>query len=469
MGFLDAHAGLLLVGVALLALASLLVPRLLRSATSGDPTLALCGIYVMGIAPCLESFLDPSLTGQLSYRVSEAATVLIYALAMIAIVGSLRASWSRGGAYWALMIYGLALILSGLVHDSLPRNLWVLPLSALIVSSTQSLTIGLLLTHLRVVGRIMTGASLYLALTDYSSVQFTENGRTLLGHPQLSGATPHPNVLGAVAAFALLFELASNGSKRRLGNLFGLVTAACCLVLAQSHGGWLMACLGIAVLAFGSRRIQVRGIRVSVIFLSGIFVAFFAYRSVTTEPGRSLVPGLAFLNGRTEVWNIALEPFHSNPWWGGGPSVFDLQFRLQNGPLGVTVGQAHNQLIQALATGGIVVASCFVLVVATWLIAARRQWRLGMFIPMVMVVMLLADSGVESPMRGYLAVQTFMTLATLMALRAQPLTHPSQLPPRGKLAQMRVDASSEAVVNGIDETRPNDNTRAAMPRGAYWA
>ena len=252
MRFLDAHTQLLLAVLVLLVVAALVVPRLLRSATSGDPFLSLCGIYVVGIG---------ALSGELPRSHANWANVLssvpgftgvMYLLVVLAITRSLRASWSRGSAYWALMVYAMALILSGLTHDSLARNLWILPLMATIVSSTQSLTVGRLIRHLRIIGRIITGASLYLALTDYASVQFTDNGRTLLGFAQLSGATPHPNVLGAVAAFALVFELVPSDGRRGIGNP-RLVTSACCL-MAQSHAGWFMALLGLLVMLLGRRK-----------------------------------------------------------------------------------------------------------------------------------------------------------------------------------------------------------------------
>ena len=146
--------------------------------------------------------------------------------------------------------------------------------------------------------------------------------------------------------------------------------------------------------------------------------------------------------------------------------MFDLEFRGQNGPLGAAVGQAHNQLIQALATGGIVVASCFVLLVGSWVTTAVRRWRLGLYMPACLLVMLLVDCAVESPVRGYLSVQTFMTLATRMTLRAQPPSHPFDPLTAGELDAQH--GFGGGVVASHDAADPQATSPEASPVGGYW-
>ncbi len=178
-----------------------------------------------------------------------------------------------------------------------------------------------------------------------------------------------------------------------------------------------MAGFGLAILLIGPRAIKLRIPGVGIVLVSFAVVGLAAYRAMTIPPGKSLIPGLDLLDGRTKVWNLALQPFHANPWLGGGPDVFDLQFRQQNGSLGAVVGQAHNQVIQALATGGVITAVALIATFFVWIAAAARRWRSGVVVPAVFVAMLLIDCVVESPMQGALTLQTFMTLATLMMVR----------------------------------------------------
>ena len=322
MGWISAHVHWIVVGLVALSFAILVLPRLVRSSLSRDASLSLCGLYLFGIAPTWAAFVDPTLQSAGSYRISQTATLVLYALALIALVGAFQSSARRGSAYWTFLLYCLALVLSALLHTGIARNLWVMPLGAFVVTSVNALTVERLVLHLRWIGRIITGLSLYLAATDYASVQFTDNDRSIAGLAQLSGATPHPNVLGAIAASLSssnwLLPRADAGS----GICSGFVLAAGCLLLAQSHAGWFMAGFGLAILLIGPRAIKLRIPGVGIVLVSFAVVGLAAYRAMTIPPGKSLIPGLDLLDGRTKVWNLALQPFHANPWLGEGARRF---------------------------------------------------------------------------------------------------------------------------------------------------
>lgn len=56
------------------------------------------------------------------------------------------------------------------------------------------------------------------------------------------------------------------------------------------------------------------------------------------------------LNARVEIWQIALETWQDNFWFGYGPAVWDTEFRLQVGM--AYAYSAHNQVMQSLSVGG---------------------------------------------------------------------------------------------------------------------
>ncbi len=72
-------------------------------------------------------------------------------------------------------------------------------------------------------------------------------------------------------------------------------------------------------------------------------------------------------------------------------------------------------------------------------------------------------------MRGYLTVQTFMTLATLMALRAQTSNHRSEPPPVQESDDAERTDGSVADLDGAVAAQAQAAPARAILRGGYWA
>lgn len=424
MGSILANVPLLT--AALLGVVALLLfgPALIRSAERDGSTIALTGIYVMGVAPVIQHLVDPTLLSANAARVSQAGSLLIYILAALAVIGSIRAGRRPRAPVIALGLYALILIISGIANGGLTHVLLILPLAAFIVSRGTGLTAPRVIRHLRYITRILTLVSLWLAASSYTAVDFTDNNRTLFGLTQLAGATPHPNVLGPVAALAVLFELAPADKGRALGRLVGLVAAVTCCLLAQSHAGWVMVAAGGVLLLYGRRPRRPRVVRRRSLlpllyWLVWAGALFLGWRSVTATPGEPLIPRNDYLDGRQNVWSIVLQPFAEHPWLGGGPGVFSDEFRANNGDLGTLIGQAHNQVLQTLASAGMLGGLVLVFIAVSWAVTAGRQWRAGVSLPAAVGVALLVYGGVESPLRGALDTATFMVLAAFMLLLAR--------------------------------------------------
>lgn len=390
----------------------ILGPVLIRSASRNGHVLSLAALYVAGLASPLAFLVDPTEESARFGLVEQAALVLALGVGAAAVLGGL----SRGGRPHAVGVtlvgYLLVVSVSGVLNGAVSLALVAMPLLAAAVVQAR-LEPERLVTHLRYITRVTTLGSLALAVWAYSLVSFTENGRQLLGFDQLSGATPHPNVLGPFAAFALAVELAP-GRRRR--SAIGIAAALTVCLLAQSRAGWVCAVLVLLLWLVSSRS---RRVALSLLGYGGLLagLGWLVSRAFTGQP---LIPVDLdeLLTGRLEVWRISLEPFWQSPLIGDGPQVFDEDFRATHGAIGTVIGQAHNQILETLAEAGLLGLLAFLTLCVAWLAAARRTWRAGSWLPAAAVLLLTLDSLVESPLREALLLPTFIVLSTAAILRS---------------------------------------------------
>ncbi len=81
---------------------------------------------------------------------------------------------------------------------------------------------------------------------------------------------------------------------------------------------------------------------------------------------------------RLDIWATALNTFRLFPWFGSGLDSFGtLMLVYQTGPRGVRYVEAHNDYLQLLVEGGIVVASLVVIAIAGLVLCIRRRFRAG--------------------------------------------------------------------------------------------
>jgi len=389
--------------------AALLVPALVRSASTKGHGLALTALYLTaGTAPAMR-LVDPTGASPLVAKVSELGTVIAFSLIVVTILTSVRVRQPLPGSALVLIVYGLVLVAAGIYAGGFNLRWLLLPGLALVVGRGAGMSPQRLVQHLRYAVRITTFGSLVLAVTDYSAVEFADNGRVLFGLPQLAGATDHPNVLGPLAAMALAFEVAP-GTRRR--SILGITAAVACSVLAQSRAGWL--CVAVVLLVWFAARPG----RARVLMIGGYLAAVAAtaaatWLSVFGRPDFRLTPDVSVLNGRNEVWSLAWGVFRAHPWFGAGPDAFDVQFRATHGQFGAVTGQAHDQVLQTMATVGLVGLVVFIALAWVWGRAAIWCAREGTGVAAATLLALAAHAAVESPLRGYLPPGTFMALAVV--------------------------------------------------------
>ncbi len=251
--------------------------------------------------------------------------------------------------------------------------------------------------------RIMVVGSAALAVVAPSLAfleRFLESTR-FFGIPQLAGLTTHPNVLGPLAALALLVELARPPWRRRLP---WLVLDIVVLVWSGSRTGWLCA---LAVLAVVVVRENVRERIPALLAIIGATVGVLVTSGSTS---------IFSLTGRNEAWAIATSMLGESPVVGNGIGSYLAAASARD--LG-WANTAHNQVLHSLAEGGLIgglLVVGFLLAAFRW---AVRSWRDGEWVPMGLVAAFTANSVGETPI-GQHGLITLM----VMVMCARPTPEP---------------------------------------------
>jgi O-antigen ligase len=186
------------------------------------------------------------------------------------------------------------------------------------------------------------------------------------------GPLGHPNLLAAflVMTLPLAFMLALRAVARRkwvcLGVLLIVGFASCAAIVASlSRGAWLG--LGAVVIILGlswiGRRPRVKTVLISTAAL--LSVSIIAGWAVLRNPNMTTSLSHRFQHlteatSRLHIWRAGLEIFRDHPLFGCGLDAFQLAFpqyrtaAYWNVEWNATPAKAHNELIQVLATEGLV-------------------------------------------------------------------------------------------------------------------
>ena len=229
-----------------------------------------------------------------------------------------------------LFLYACVVAVSAVYNGQHSRGAFILPFLVIAVAGTP-LGLDALLKAIRGICFVVNGLSLYWMYAHLEGAFFLANGRTLLGFQQVAGVTPHPNVLGPIAALGIGVELARHG--RPVALLLDVVPR-----LPSRHARWLNRTtagrlLGILTLTWFLRR-RVgrsgekrgnprRGRQALVVVALAWIVAEHRSGKLALEDWNTL------LNGRQQVWSLAIQPFYAHPVLGGGPGVYGAGFLIK--------------------------------------------------------------------------------------------------------------------------------------------
>jgi O-antigen ligase len=193
-----------------------------------------------------------------------------------------------------------------------------------------------------------------------ASGQFVSVDKQILPWGSLVGVFTNGNNLGQFIAMGLPAVMLIRARMARI------VFALCCLfALVWSASRGSMLAVGLASLAY----LLVSRVRAgwraafAVIFLGAVFATTCIVPLVTTDPAAS--------TNRGYIWQASHAAWAQHPLVGNGSDWFSI-VGSSSASLGPTVFHAHNQFLQLLVTGGIVLALLVGLLIATAVGAAAR-------------------------------------------------------------------------------------------------
>ncbi|HUR90646.1 MAG TPA: O-antigen ligase family protein, partial [Ramlibacter sp.] len=255
----------------------------------------------------------------------------------------------------------------------------------------------------------------------------------LPGVPRLGGLAPHPVALGMFAQLGLLL-LWARPYRNRWINVMAWAVGLGVLFFAQSKTAWLafiLCSLTMLIVRHGAnawRRVgdpregafgilMCLGVIVAGLSVLGLFLFTELGSRVSdfldTEQGNQLMT----LTGRDQIWAIAWEEWHSNPWFGYGPGLFDDDFRMAVNLPNAT--NAHNQFMDTLARSGAIGAAALVAYACVLLVLSFKYAKrtAGLSAALFIALALRAVSEVPMMLFGY-GTELFGHLLLIVTLAA---------------------------------------------------
>lgn len=327
--------------------------------------------------------------------IARALTLCSVLLAVITLIAAARNP--RPGALRyvvALVLFYGALIVSGLLGSVrvVPEAYLTTPLVVISFVMLGDYTREWL-TRTSIFALRAIVAMSFLAILLPNGVAFnTEEQRTLFGIERFAGITGHPNGLAFIAAVLFILEM-SRAHRSKLWVSASLIAVA----LAQSSTAWLAV---VAALLFSPGNLG-RLTR----WAGGIGALATAILAVLNDHvGRHVAELLTgssdlSLNGRTRIWEAALEGYAQNPVFGYGPTLLDDAYRARYLGQFDAAAQAHNQFVQSLGSSGLFGVLSLVLLFALLLGGAAQARRRGEWVSLALLAMLLVRCITETPLR----------------------------------------------------------------------
>lgn len=363
-----------------------------------------------------------------------ALLLIVLGASMKALGGAIRGKTRLDLVFAAFILFWITNYalnaLGGTHQELLVTSLYVLPIVLAVYADDEAAFEGFSRGVVIAMTLVMVGSLVAIPLAQKYVVMRTLT--TLIGAlgGRLNGLTGHPNTLAQIALLVLAFLLFRPETirSRALKTMVVLVAIAV-MVLTQSKTA--AGVLGLLLLTWSARAglgsfdsVNARGgMALALSVATGLLVLVLGLQVAGVferlfDRLQALIPTLTTFTGRTEIWRLTFAEFTRNPLFGYGPGLWDQNFRLETGLL--EVGQAHNQLLQTLGSGGLfgVAGLLFylgVLAHACWrLLRRERAW-----LPMVLFAMLLILSVSEAPFRlaHPMDIGTLLQICLLMALR----------------------------------------------------
>lgn len=186
-----------------------------------------------------------------------------------------------------------------------------------------------------------------------------------------------PVSLGVVLAMLVPMALhqMSERRSRALGCL-GFAALAAGLFSSGSRGAWVGAAVGASCYFFWTDRLNAlrRDRRFA---LAAVLAAMMVVGLLSLRYAQRATPAKS---ARVEIWKTAWKVFRESPWLGAGPDSFELGFRRlrtvdavrRSGGLMEYQAHAHNDVLEALATTGLVGTAAYIFLLFSLATAAAK-------------------------------------------------------------------------------------------------
>lgn len=251
-----------------------------------------------------------------------------------------------------------------------------------------------------------------------------------------AGLGTHPNSLGPVVIVFLLC-LWSRPYSARWINLLGWTIGCASLVLSQSKTSWVAFLFCACCIAyfrhgefltqrlFDYRRplLPAMSLILAMFMISLIGVAFMfggALEKLVAFFETPVGTDLTTLMGRYRIWEIAVQEWRNNPFFGYGLTMWNEEYRIRVGMTDFAY-TAHNQFFQSLAVAGIIGVTGLAIYALTLLWFVLKTTKASQGLTLALFVLLSVQSVTEVPLSmtsGFgLAQQVHLLLLMVLASR----------------------------------------------------
>ncbi len=304
-----------------------------------------------------------------------------------------------------VLFFSLGRILSGFLGSApyFNENLLLLPLLFFAILLAMPVDYEWVIKQIKIVFLVILWGSFIAYIVSPSWAAGTYGSSWLPGvNTRLYGLTPHPNILGPLAAIFLIMEARKKSRRRLVFDIVNGLVAIWVLIYAQSKTAWgalLLGYLALLLIRGFHQRFRGKYAWMLTAFLL-VFLAVFSMAVINfPEILRLLQSNEAVytFTGRLPVWKITLDVFGKNPLFGYGPRLWDLDFRMNLGEGRTFAGHAHNQFVHSLGETGLVGFSFLIFYWGVLFVSSIKISRMTNGMSVFFLVFLFIRSVSETP------------------------------------------------------------------------
>lgn len=362
-----------------------------------------------------------AIAGWVTWVLRLSSLSIVSVAAVVVIIALLRRQRQQGARFFVIGLLGVALSLltssmfgekPAFIHQSIYTVL--LLVSLLVMPRVEPEQVAI--QAKRVLAVLMIGSLVLVAMFPTRFAELSYVGIIPGFHIRLHGLAPHANSLAPLALLYLI--LASWVRGKNPWHFLGVASALLVLLLTQSKTVWGAGMLMLFVVALVRLNQQfkqeIRSARIgwATLLTAGLVLGgalllplFFTekvgglFYSLTSDRG------IATLTGRTDIWRITINTWLNNPWFGYGPNLWDIEFRITHGAA-LAAWHAHNQYIHSLGEAGIVGLVAMLIYTAAFIYYGFKFAGKTRGVSLALLLLILVRTVTEIPLRMSVLLDT---------------------------------------------------------------